>query len=227
MFETACASVRFGVSMAFGRPFHLKSLNRIIEALQESIDEYGPATLGATGVLLAAPMLDGRTRAAVQGRRLRTQAVRAAERTPYYERLFRRIDVDARRLGLSDALEVPITGKSLLRSNPDAFVCRNSRADVRVTTTGTTGWPASICFSQRELQVIGALSALGLLSRQLIQPDDIVHVATNPRALLGISGVSRASTAIGAPIHIAGLPGAAVTLALLAEQRRLTGKNHG
>jgi phenylacetate-coenzyme A ligase PaaK-like adenylate-forming protein len=93
----------------------------------------------------------------MQLRRFRTQVIRAARETAYYGRLFEQLGLDPARLRYEDIQRIPPTPKEGLRDDPDAFVRQNAQPCFRTTTTGTTGRPTSVCFSQRELHTYVAL----------------------------------------------------------------------
>jgi phenylacetate-coenzyme A ligase PaaK-like adenylate-forming protein len=223
MLETALANLRFASSMLLGRPFHRRSLDRIVDAMVRTQHEMG--AIGAdSGEVLAGPTLDEGTRQAMQGRRFRAQAVRAAGETSYYPAVFERAGLDPRRLRYEDVQRVPATPKQALRDDPEAFVRSGAPPGHRVTTTGTTGWPTSVYFADDELHLIGVLTTINFLTERVVLPDDIVQVSINTRARLGVTGVAFASAAIGAALHVAGLVSPAHTLALLSERHRLAGK---
>jgi phenylacetate-CoA ligase len=223
MFETAVAQLRFGASMAFGVPFHLRSLERLLEAMRATQEEFG--AIGADAdELLGGPRHDEETRRAVQLHRFRKQALRAAAETSYYRGLFESADVDAKRMTFEDIGRFPVTPKEHLRDDPHAFVRAGARPFLRATTTGTTGWPTTVFFSEREFRTIVAFAAMSFMSQRLIEPDDVVQISISSRAVIGVVGVSGACAQIGAPVHIAGAVSLPHTLALLTERKHLPGK---
>lgn len=224
MLETAVAQLRFGASLAFGAPFHLKSMERIVSAMRATRDEFG--ALGSdAGEMLAGPRLDGEMRREIQLRRFRKQALRAARETPYYEQRLAACDVDLARLRWEDIARLPVTGKDALRAEADTLVSRRRTPYLRATTTGTTGEPATVWFSEREVRAMLALSAMSFLSERLIEHEDVVHVGISARGTLGVTSVAGACAAIGASVHIAGALAPERTLALLTARRRLPGKH--
>ncbi len=223
MLETAFAQLRFAASVVFGLPFSTRSLDRLVDGLLATRREFG--MIGAEGAeLLAGPALDETTRREMQTRRFRAQAVHGANETAYYGALFERIGLDPARLSYADIARIPITPKEALRDNPDAFVRRSARPCFRTTTTGTTGRPTSICFSQRELHTYVALGSIHHLMHQQVGPEDIVLISTSARATLGNTCFAGACARVGAQISLGGLVDPALTLALLAERRHLAGK---
>ena len=162
MLETAFAQIRFAASVVFGLPFAPWSLDRIADALLATRREFG--AIGADGAeFVNGPPLDDETRRDVQIRRFRTLAVRGARETPYYQGMFGRLGLDPARLRYEDIARIPITPKAALRDTPDAFVRRTANACFRTTTTGTTGWPTSACFSAAELHTFVTLGAISSL----------------------------------------------------------------
>ncbi|HET8682848.1 MAG TPA: AMP-binding protein, partial [Micromonosporaceae bacterium] len=199
------------------------ALDRLVAAARETQREFG--TIGADGdPLLGGPALDDETRRELHLRRFRQQATRAARETAYYGRLFAHLSLDPARLRYDDIQHLPPTPKAALRADPDAFVRRTARPQLRCLTTGTTGSPTGVYFSAAELHAMVALSALGFLLHRQIEPTDVVHLGTSAGATLGNLGLAGACARIGALADPAGLVEPARTLALLAEPRRLAGK---
>ena len=223
MLETVAAQLRYTASVVFGLPFSARSLDRLVDALLATHREFGMvAPDGAE--LLGGPALDEETRREMQLRRFRTQVIRAARETAYYGRLFEQLGLDPARLRYEDIQRIPPTPKEALRDDPDAFVRQNAQPCFRTTTTGTTGRPTSVCFSQRELHTYVALGAIHHLMNQLITPEDIVLISTSARATLGNTCFMGACARIGAQVSLGGLVESELTLALLAEPRHLPGK---
>lgn len=220
---TAVAQLRFATSLVFGRPFSPWALERLIDALQATQQEFG--ALNADSIdQLAGPGFDADDRREIQLRRLRTQCRRAAQETDYYQPLFAQLGLDPARLTYPDFTRLPLTPKEALRATPDAFVRRTARPVFRTTTTGTTGKPTSIAFSTQEMQTYSALSALGLLARGEVTPADIVQISTSARATLGNTCFSRACERVGALWYQTGLIEPLQALALLRERHTLPGK---
>jgi phenylacetate-CoA ligase len=223
MLETLAAQLRYTASVVFGLPFSARSLDRLVEALLATQREFGAlAPEGAE--LLGGPALDEETRREMQLRRFRTQASRAARETPYYRQLFEQLGLDPSRLRAEDIQRIPLTSKEALRDDPDAFVRQSGQPCFRTTTTGTTGRPTSVCFSQCELHSYIALGAINHLMNGLITPEDIVLVSSSARATLGNTCFMGACARIGAQVSMGGLVEPELTLGLLAEPRHLAGK---
>jgi phenylacetate-coenzyme A ligase PaaK-like adenylate-forming protein len=210
-------------SIALGRPFSQWALDRLIAGAQETQREFG--AVGSDGAdFLRGPALDEDTRRGMQLRRFRTQAVRGARETAYYGRLFARLGLDPARLRYEDVASIPLTPKEVLRDDPDAFVRRTARPSFRTMTTGTTGRPTSVCFTEREIQTTNALAALSFLVHGQITAEDVVQISTSARATLGNTCFAGACARIGALWYPAGLVEPAQALALLAEEHQIAGK---
>lgn len=223
MIESVLAQIRFGASILFGKPFHLRSLDRIIDALCETYHEFG--MVGSEGIeLLRPPALDEETRKEVHLRRFRTQALRAASETTYYADLFKRISLDPKRLRYEDIQHIPLTKKKMLMANAGAFVRNKAKPCFRATTTGTTGWPTSICFSDYEMRTYITLGAISNLFDRQIEPDDIVQISTSSRAVLGSTCFAGSCTRIGALVFMSGLVEPDFALKLLSEKHHIPGK---
>ena len=163
-------------------------------------------------------------RRAVHGRRFRAQAVRAAAETAYYADLFSRLGLDPSRLRYEDIQRIPPTTKEALREDPDAFVSRKAAPSFWTTTTGTTGRPTCISFSEREMRTYIALEAITFLHNGEVQSDDIEQISTSSRAALGNTCFAGGCARAGAMVSVGGLIEPRQALAMLAQERRVPGK---
>jgi len=223
MLDVAIAQFRYSLSLLFGLRFSVRSLERMIAALRETKREFG--TVGKEGSeVLDGPVLDAESRRSIQLRRFRQQARRAMQDTAYYRDLFARLELDPATLRYEDITRLPCTPKEAVRDDPDAFVSRRARPYLRATTTGTTGKPTSICFSEHELRVYFALSAMPTFFTHDLHETDIVQISTSSRGTLGNVCLAGACAHIGAMISLAGVVDPALALAQLCEQRRIAGK---
>jgi phenylacetate-coenzyme A ligase PaaK-like adenylate-forming protein len=223
MVVTSIAQLRFIASMLYGVRFSHWSLETIIDAVQATQREFG--VVGAEGAeFLSGPTLDDATRREVQQRRFRTQALRGARETAYYANLVAGLDLDPARLRFEDISRIPYTTKDVVRTRPEAFIRHSARPVFRSTTSGTTGWPTSIAFSDYEMRVSVALGALSLLNSGQIGPEDIVQLSTSSRALLGNLCHAGAFARIGAYVHMPGQLDPEFTLAMLREPHTIPGK---
>lgn len=223
MFETVLAQLRFAASLVLGTRFSLRSLDRLISSLQDTRREFG--SLSPEGRdLLDGPKLDEETRRAMQLRRFRSQAVRAARETAYYQRLFERLGLDPGRLRYEEIAALPLTPKADLRADPAAFVCRTATPYLRALTTGTTGWPTSVSFSSYELRVYFAISAIAALFKEELKPEDIIQIGTSSRGTLGNVCLAGACAHLGAMVYLAGVTEPTLALGLLAQKHHVAGK---
>jgi phenylacetate-coenzyme A ligase PaaK-like adenylate-forming protein len=223
MIEVALAQLRLAASLALGLPFSPRALDRIIDSVQATQREFG--AIDRSGAeLVQGPTLDPAALREIHLRRFRSQARRAAKETAYYGELFGRLALDPAKLRWEDLARIPFTPKSALRDRPDDFVRRAARPTLNCTTTGTTGRPTNVCFSDYELQTYIAFNALGHLVSGDLGEYDILHIATSTRALLGNTCAIGAAQRVGALVLVGGLIDPAQTLALLAQERSMPGK---
>ena len=223
MFETAFAQVRFSLSMALGLPFHRRSLERLLEAMHATRAEFGGFGTDA-GELISGPALDRAAQRELQARRFGELLRRAREETVYYGRLLHDLDIDSGELRHEDIARLPLTYREALAAEPDAFVRRGSTPALRASTTGTTGRPASVYFSERELTSTAALTALTFLHTGRVEPEDVVVVALRTRSTAAAPGLAEACARVGSPVEVAGLIDPARMLKLLSERRSIAGK---
>ena len=223
MLETAFAQLRLAASLAFGIRFSLKSLDQLIDAMIATHREFGGFG-HEIGELLGGPQLDEETRHELQLRRFRKQAVRAAHQTPYYRTLFTQLGLNPKQLTWDDIARLPCTPKSALRDDPDAFVCRQAGHYLRTMTTGTTGWPTSVYFSDYELKVIVALAAFDTLIRGNFSPEDVVQMHYLARATHINIGIGGTLARLGALLHQVGQVAPPQALKLLVDKRALAHK---
>lgn len=223
MLEIALAQLRFAASLLFGLPFSLRSLEQIVSSLKATRQEFGPLA-SLKDDLYGEPPLDEETRQAMQLRRFRSLARKAAQETAYYRDLFKTLDLDLRRLSLEEIIRVPLLQKDTLRAHPDAFVSRTAESCLRAMTTGTTGKPTSIAFSSHEMRVYFALEAIAALFSGELTSDDIVQISTSSRGTLANVCLAGACAQLGTMVYLAGIIEPAQALALLAERHQIPGK---
>ena len=119
MLASAFAQLRYVTSVAFGIPFDVRSLERLVRAMRETQREFGPGATDGTEPL-GGLVLDDETRREMQLRRFRQQASKASRETRYYGDLFERLALDPRKLRFADIQQVPLTPKEALRADPDS-----------------------------------------------------------------------------------------------------------
>src|SRR5437016_8876678 len=111
---------------------------------------------------------------AMQRARFRRTLRLAAKRSSFYREQFRRRGIEVRRIEHPSELgDFYTTGEDLRAHGAEAFL--TGRADTAFETTGTTSpVPKRIFFSQRELDEMGRLSAIGLYHLGLRREDRVL-----------------------------------------------------
>lgn len=215
----AVAARRHAVSLAFGGPLSLWALDAMVGSLADTVATRGgfdPETLLADSGLGG----DAKAIAALHRHRFRDQAQNAARTVPHYRELFERLGLSAADITPG---QVPVTSKEQLRERPDDFVSSASAPFVRATTTGTTGTPTVVHFSRHEWLAIGALAAFPMIGNGLLRPDDVVHLAITPRAVMPNHAVMSSCAAVGAVVQSVGMVHPDMALSLLSQRRSIAG----
>ncbi len=223
MLDTMLARLSMTTSLLFGRPFSLWSLDRLVEAARETQREFGAVDQKeadpASGL-----SLDVETRRQVQLQRFRQQAGLGARETAYYADLFADLGLDPRRLEYDQITQIPLTMKQALRDRPETFVCKSADPYFSAMTTGTTGRPTRVYFSQHEIRTYSALQALSNLLDQTYDSEEVMINCTNPRGSIAHLCFTSACAAIGATFLSPGIIEPEQVLRLLSEAVRLPGK---
>ncbi|MEZ4621690.1 MAG: hypothetical protein R2867_40165 [Caldilineaceae bacterium] len=222
MFETAYAQLRLAASLLLARPFHRPSLNRLVTALIATQQTFGAPSMTAREML--GPSLDETARGSLQLRRFRLQARRGQQETAYYAEQWTGLGVHLQTLTAETLHHLPLTTKAALRAEPTAFVRRGQQPTWRTMTTGTTGQPLSLFFTQHEMESYSALAAIQQLLQGAVTPADIVQVSTSARGTLANTVFMQGCQRAGALVYQTGILEPAATLALLAECHTLPGK---
>jgi phenylacetate-coenzyme A ligase PaaK-like adenylate-forming protein len=217
MIETAYAQLRFAASLLLGRPFHIPSLHRLVDALVATRDEFGSLKTD-TAEFLSGPEMDAFTRQEVQLRRFRAQAGIGARETRYFAALFTQYPLNPTRLTWEEIFTLPLLSKEIVQSQLPNLVRRNQNPTLQTMTTGSTGKLTGMVFSSREMEVFGLLAALGLVLSNTVSEHDIVQVSTSARALLGNSVFLRACQRLGALAYQTGIVAPPQALEMLAQQ---------
>jgi phenylacetate-coenzyme A ligase PaaK-like adenylate-forming protein len=157
-------------------------------------------------------------------RRLRATARDAARYTAYYHRAFAELSIDPGSLSQDDWGRIPVTPKSALRSMPAAFVSSRSNPVLMASTTGTTGTPTVVWFSAAELEILVALSVIGLSLGEGLRPRHLVALTTSSRATLPLVTTEAAVTRVGASFVQFGTIEPDLALERLAAPMGLPGK---
>ncbi|GAB3990578.1 hypothetical protein GCM10029978_118830 [Actinoallomurus acanthiterrae] len=160
MFTTGIRQLGFAWSMLSGRRFRVGDVLALADDMRATLQEFGSAGDGASDMLTAP---DPQVQANLTLRRLRRTVRNAARHTPYYRDLFERTGVDPASVTPDTIASIPPTPKNALRSMPSAFVSDAARPAVAAQTTGTTGIPTTVWFSQYELELTAATGALAFM----------------------------------------------------------------
>lgn len=223
MLEMALAQLQIASSVLLARPFSERAIDRLIAGLLATRKEFGAFSAQAIE-LAAGPIVDADSQRAFQRQRFRGQAKRAAQETAFYEQLFSEQGIDPGRLDWPTIAQIPLTTKAMLRADGDACVRQNAQPAFCAMTSGTTGKPIGIWFSQRELRTYESLGAISLLTSGKVTPEDVVQFSTSARALLGNSTSIGACLRVGAGVYQTGIIEPEGALQRLAQVRHAPGK---
>lgn len=223
MVGLASVELSYVASKTLGIPFSLPALHDLLDVLLDAYKGNGPISADGSN-LLQSLNLNSDTSREVILRRFRMQAERACHQTSYYAELFAKIGLDPAALTWDDISQIPLTPKEAARDQPYDFLCRDSKPVFLNTTTGTTGRPTSVYFSEYEIEVSTMTGAIfNILIRDIV-PEDIYLLCTSSRATLGNMVAMGICTRIGALPILGGVVDPEITLAMLAEERRIPGK---
>lgn len=157
--------------------------------------------------------------------RLRRLAVRAADQTAHYGRLFRTAGVDPAALSLEDLRRLPITRREDLQRAPYDFVCRDAVVAYRTHTSGTGGGPLTgLCFSASEVQLAAYLTAIGCLFLGSIGPEDLFMFPASNRQVLASTTAALSLHLVGATVLWSFLGRPEIALGHLLERHAIPGK---
>ncbi len=213
MLDTGIRQLRMARSLIWGRPISADNVRRLVGDALRTLEEFG-APGDDVQLLLDGPYADPELRRSFQTRALRRTAVRAASLSPFYRELFARADVAPDRLTLEDLPKVPLTRKQDLLDRAEDFVADGSRPYLSTRTTGTTGRPAEIWLSRKEIELWPAMAALSGLLRGEIGPADFMQINIS----------SRATAAVQQNVTVCGLVGArCIVLGLVPPEESLDG----
>jgi phenylacetate-coenzyme A ligase PaaK-like adenylate-forming protein len=199
--QAAVAQARYAVSVGLGVRHSPWALDRLIDTLLASREEFGPLDTAALRLERPRPGHVGQRE--LQERRFRRLVRRAADETAHYPGVLAAAGVDAASADLEDLRRIPLTSRAALHENAEAFVARGSRPALVAATTGP-GRPCRVAFSAREIAVMARLATIAFLVRGQIAPGDAVVMVTGPRALATLL-VGAATVRIGATARLAGM----------------------
>ena len=90
----------------------------------------------------------------IQERKLKDLLLYLSARSPYYQSIFKKNQVDISGIrGLDDLVKLPVTNKDHLQAHNEAFLCVPKSSVIEYTSTsGTLGVPVSIALTENDLQ---------------------------------------------------------------------------
>lgn len=199
MLRTSVTQLRYAASLLRGARLRPADLRRTIDDLHATIAELGlPPELASGGAAAAGPdMADEDVAHTIATRRLRRTVRLALERTPYYRALAERLPDAAhlhRSVSDTDPYALPVTAKRALRADPNAFVAAGATPAFLALTTGTSGAPAGVWFSDHEIELAAALSALAFVQRGMgtAGSNHVYATTVSSRAALSLAVTHRA-----------------------------------
>ncbi|GGD80965.1 phenylacetate--CoA ligase family protein [Planktosalinus lacus] len=116
---------------------------------------------------------------AFQMQKLKKQLVYLKQHSPYYRDLFKRCNIDIQKIQtLNDLATIPVTTKTDLQENNDAFFCvPKTKIIDYVTTSGTLGKPVTFGLTEKDMQRLTYNEAISL-SCAGIEKGDVVQLMT-------------------------------------------------
>lgn len=133
-------------------------------------------TLIARRLGLASDSLTRATIESWQGERLARMVAFCRERSPYYRRTLAAAGIGTVR-GLEDLPLLPFTDEATVRAHGLAMVCVGQDEVARIVTvpsSGTTGAPKRLCFTEHDLEQTLEFFHLGM--QHLVDPDQTVAI---------------------------------------------------
>jgi phenylacetate-CoA ligase len=161
MFRTGFSQMMFATSMLSGRRPREQDVLALANDMRQTLQRFG--TLGQDAADMLGAPADPESQQYMIERRLRATILRAARETPYYRSWFAETGVDPDSVTIESLGSVAPTPKPVLRSMPAAFVSDRSTPTTAAQTTGTTGIPSIVWFSQHELGVLAGISSMALM----------------------------------------------------------------
>ena len=156
MFATAYHQLRYAAGLLRGRSVPVGSLGRLARDLVATIAEFGAPGEDSQLIPGQQGVPDPAARLAITTRSLRLTARRAVTRTAYY----RDLPIRPAELTIESWTQLPVTPKQALRDTPGAFVADGVPPALLALTTGTSGIPTRVAYSQRELDMLVALNTI-------------------------------------------------------------------
>lgn len=221
MFATALRQLRYSFSMLSGRRLPSGDLLALVDDIRATLEEFGAPGDGAADML---SMPDQQLQRDLTRRRLRRTIRQAARDTPYYRWWFGMNGLDPSAVTLESLGAVAPTPKSALRGTPALFVSDNASPVLAATTTGTTGTPTLVWFSQYELDVACALTAMAMMLGIGMRPHHVWANCISSRSIPHFI-VQRAVAMTGAAFVPVGLVAPALALDRLATPHHIPRKS--
>jgi len=221
--DTALRQLRYGWANLTGGRVRVDDVRRLVGDILATRAEFGTGDREQIQEMLGAAV-DPDVQRTTDARRWRATVRRAYDETLYYRSALDRLGTAPDDLTLDRSAELPPTPKSALRSLPEAFVSRRASPVFQAWTTGTTATPTPFWFSDYELELAAALSALSYLVNATIGADDVLAVCIGSRAALGIQNTMLSCRLVGAACFLIGMVDPAETLSRLATPVHLPGK---
>jgi phenylacetate-CoA ligase len=211
---------RLAAAQLGGRRIRISDLTGLAADLRATRAEFG----GLATPRVGAPA-DDEVHAQIAAKRLRRTMRLALEQVPYYRERLARTDIDVRRLTVDGFVAaVPITPKEHLKRLPEAFVADNATPVLRAETTGTTGQPTAVWFSDYELSLTSSLGSVLFFGLDGVDESDILVVATSSRAPLSMTMLIERCRRLGVGVVPVGLVDPRLALDALLRTHRLPGK---
>ncbi len=211
MLDTALRQLRYGWANLTGGRVRVDDVRRLVGDILATRTEFGTGDREQIREMLGAAV-DPDVQRTTDARRWRATVRRAYDETLYYRSALDRLGTAPDDLTLDRSAELPPTPKSALRSLPEAFVSHRASPVFQAWTTGTTATPTPFWFSDYELELAAALSALSYLVNATIGADDVLAVCIGSRAALGIQNTMLSCRLVGAACFLIGMVDPAETL---------------
>lgn len=200
MLDTALYQIRYSFSVAFGRRPRVSDVRSLVEHALATRQRLGSIENPESLV----PELEPDVAAAMLQRRIRN-AAQNAQSAPFYSELFRRQGIEPGRLVLDAFTLIPTTTRADYSAVPGAFQVRDAKPAVVALTTGTTGTPRRVWFSEYEIDLAAAVGALNAALAGTLGPDSAVQINISSRAIVPLMTAIRSCVLLGATVAPLGI----------------------
>lgn len=135
----------------------------------------------------------------LQNRLLRQHLTYCQSASPFYRKLFKKYGIVPRHVSVDNLQDIPLTDKYCLVRSNDAFIAipQERVADI-VLSSGTTGNPTRILYSQRDLLRLAYNERQSLLSCGITARDRVLLTCTIDRCFIAGLAYYSGAQAIGA-----------------------------